>query len=224
MNRAADDSWYVAWGKRMFDLALGLAIFLFTLPVVVVLSLGSLIAFRAWPLFVQVRIGKDEKPFRFPKIRTLPASAPRAVDKYALEGVRTNWYGRALRGTHLDELPQFALVVSGHMSLVGPRPEMPELLDRYSTDFRELRARVRPGCTGLWQISESASGLIYEAPEYDVYYVNHLSFRLDARVAWQTLRALVRVGDRSSAASLGASVPDSLAVAISDGVEDVRVD
>jgi lipopolysaccharide/colanic/teichoic acid biosynthesis glycosyltransferase len=78
------------------------------------------------------------------------------------------------------------------MSLVGPRPEMPGLHAQLGPDFAKMRTQVRPGCTGLWQISERCDHLIGEAPEYDAFYLTHRSLRLDAWILWRTLVMVAR--------------------------------
>jgi lipopolysaccharide/colanic/teichoic acid biosynthesis glycosyltransferase len=164
---------------------------LVAIPLIIVLAIGSAIAFRAWPIFVHRRTGRYGRAFHFPKIRSLPATAPRAADKYViLLGVQTNAFGRFLRSTHLDELPQLFLVPFGRLSLVGPRPEMPELADKYPTSFAVARTRVRPGCTGLWQISTASSGLIPENPQYDESYVANVGLRLDLWVLVRSVAVL----------------------------------
>jgi lipopolysaccharide/colanic/teichoic acid biosynthesis glycosyltransferase len=177
--------------KRGVDVVLGTLFALAALPLIVVLAIGCAIALRAWPIFVQRRIGKDGRTFPLPKLRTLPKTAPAAVDKYHLDPAKIPAFCRLLRRTHVDELPQLLVVPLGWMSLVGPRPEMPALMGRYPSDFAAARSQLRPGCTGLWQISSAAGGLIYEAPEYDVAYVHNAGPRLDAWVAYRTVRMWV---------------------------------
>ena len=176
--------------KRAVDVILGSLLIVAALPLMVVLGVGCAISLRAWPLFVQQRVGKDGREFRFPKLRTLPTSAPPATDKYALNGTRIPSFCRFLRRTHLDELPQLLLVPAGLMSLVGPRPEMPTVLRQYPTEFARARTRVRPGCTGLWQLSANAARLIYEAPEYDLAYLRGAGGVLDVWILYRTLRSL----------------------------------
>jgi lipopolysaccharide/colanic/teichoic acid biosynthesis glycosyltransferase len=175
--------------KRGIDIVAGTALAVLALPVVLILAVGSAITLRAWPIFVQVRVGRNGRRFLLPKLRTLPVSTASAADKYALNGVRIPAFGRFLRRTHLDELPQLLLVPLGRMSLVGPRPEMPSVLARYPSEFVAERTSVRPGCTCLWQLSPSASGLIYEAPEYDRAYLRHGGPLLDAWILYRTARA-----------------------------------
>jgi lipopolysaccharide/colanic/teichoic acid biosynthesis glycosyltransferase len=200
--RRGTECGYLRWVKRPLDTILALPLIVISLPLIVVLACGSAAAFRSWPIFLQRRVGRHGRLFWVPKIRTLPGSAPRGVDKYSLE-LQTNRFGRFLRRTHLDEFPQLWLVPLGRMSLVGPRPEMPELLDRYPVAFAELRARVRPGCTGLWQLSPAACGLIYEAPLYDEYYVEQVSFRLDARLLRETFLILLGLNRGRSVEPIG---------------------
>jgi lipopolysaccharide/colanic/teichoic acid biosynthesis glycosyltransferase len=187
-DEAVTPNVYSRWGKRAFDVIVGTVLALLALPLILVLCLLSMMTFRAQPIFVQRRVGRDGKTFRFPKVRSLPKHAPRAADKRQLASVETPAFGRFLRSTHLDELPQLFLVPIGRMSLVGPRPEMPELLDRYPDDVVALRESVRPGCTGLWQVSDQADGQIYEALRHDEYYIHHVSLGLDARILGSTLR------------------------------------
>jgi lipopolysaccharide/colanic/teichoic acid biosynthesis glycosyltransferase len=99
-----------------------------------------------------------------------------------------------LRRLHLDELPQLALVLTGKMSLVGPRPEMPNLYDSFDPGFAEQRTAVRPGCTGLWQISEKCDRMIFEHPEFDAFYLANRSLRLDLWVIVRSIRMLLPSG------------------------------
>jgi lipopolysaccharide/colanic/teichoic acid biosynthesis glycosyltransferase len=175
-------------GKRAIDLLVGVPLVLLALPLIFVLGVGSAVTLRAWPLFVQRRVGKGGREFPFVKLRTLPVTTPSAIDKYHLDGVRIPAFCRFLRHRHLDELPQLLLVPIGWMSLVGPRPEMPAVLARYPAEFASARSCVRPGCTGFWQVSTSVSMLICEAPEYDLAYVSRGSLRLDVWILARTLR------------------------------------
>lgn len=177
--------------KRALDLVVGLVLSIVTAPVVAVLAVGSAVSLRAWPLFVQERLGRDGTEFHFVKLRSLPADTCRDEDKYTLaDATTTTRWGRFIRSTHLDELPQFWLVVTGRMSLVGPRPEMPTLAATFDPTFVQERLAVRPGITGPWQVSPAVEHLIGEAPEYDRFYLAHASFKLDAWLALRTLGGL----------------------------------
>lgn len=192
MHDGAGSSIYRRWGKRAVDIVLGSVLALLALPLILALSVGSAVAFRAWPIFVQPRVGRDGRLFRCLKIRSLPKSAPRAADKHEVAHVLTNRYGRFVRATHLDELPQLLLVPVGSMSLVGPRPAIPELLSRFPERALERRSRVRPGCTGLWQVSEAAIGPIYASLQYDRFYVSNYSLKLDTQILGRTLLLMLR--------------------------------
>ena len=187
-----------AVGKRLFDLVSGTVLFFVALPVMIVLAAAVAVSLRTWrPLFFQQRIGLGGRPFTVPKLRTLPPSAPRYADKYTIATVPITRVGRLLRSTHLDELPQLALVALGRMSLVGPRPEMACLLSGFPPAFVAARLSVRPGCTGLWQISRDAKKLVGEVPHYDLYYLGHATVRLDAWILGQTLLTMISRGGRA---------------------------
>jgi lipopolysaccharide/colanic/teichoic acid biosynthesis glycosyltransferase len=177
------------WAKRLFDLVAGTLLSLATLPLMIVLAIGSAVSFRSWPIFVQKRLGRGGRQFRFVKLRTLPTSAPTDADKYTIRDLETTWWGRSLRSHHLDELPQCWLLITGRMSLVGPRPEMPVLARTFDPTFVAERMAVKPGITGPWQVSTAKVGLIGEAPEFDRFYLQHASPVVDARVAICTVKS-----------------------------------
>jgi lipopolysaccharide/colanic/teichoic acid biosynthesis glycosyltransferase len=180
--------------RRALDLGIASVLILLVLPVMVLTVIGSAVALRAWPFFVQERIGQDGRTFRFVKIRTLPTSVPRYLDKRSLAEHHVPSFCRLLRELHLDELPQLFLVLIGRMSMVGPRPEMAVLHDRLDPAFARVRTSVRPGCTGLWQVSEDCALLIGERPEYDAYYVANRSLRLDLWILARTLGKVLGLG------------------------------
>lgn len=177
--------------KRALDVVLGSILALSMIPVILMLALVSAIQYRAWPFFVQHRVGYRGRPFRIVKIRTLPANAPKAATKFAIAEFQLSWIASFMRSTHIDELPQLFLVVLGHMSLVGPRPEMIYLHEQGQAEFARRRVTVRPGCTGLWQISPASSGLIWQAEEYDSYYLDHACGRLDLWIIARTVLGLL---------------------------------
>jgi len=181
--------------RRSLDVVLSATLLAVTLPVLAVALFGSLVSLRAWPLFVQRRVGRDGAPFLFIKVRTLPADTPTYIDKHQLDHARIPAFCRLLRQLHLDELPQLGLVLLGRMSLVGPRPEMACLHEDLPVEFAQLRTSVRPGCTGLWQISEGCTGLIAASPEYDTYYLAHRNLRFDLWVLGRTALKMVGVAD-----------------------------
>lgn len=180
--------------RRAFDILVSAMLAIVTLPIVVFAALGSAIALRAWPLFSQERVGKDGELFRFLKVRTLPTVVPSYIDKHELANYEIPAFCRFLRRRHLDELPQLYLVLAGRMSLIGPRPEMAHLHDSMEHEFGGQRTSVRPGCSGLWQLSESCTGLINAAPEYDRFYIENRSMRLDLWISLRTVMLMVGLG------------------------------
>jgi lipopolysaccharide/colanic/teichoic acid biosynthesis glycosyltransferase len=199
--------------KRALDMVLALVLLVLTLPVLVVALVGSAISLRAWPFFAQERVGLDGAHFKFLKVRTLPPATPRYIDKYTLAATKVPRFTKLLRRLHLDELPQLLLVLTGKMSLVGPRPELPNLHAGLDPDFARARVSVKPGCTGLWQISDRQDHLIGESPEFDRYYVRHASVRTDLWVLWRTALQMVP-GGQSTRVSF-----DDLPMAAEHGVE-----
>lgn len=178
-------------GKRAFDVIVGTVAAIVATPVIIVLAIAMAISLRTWPFFVQRRVGRYGREFNFPKIRTLPASAPKYADKYAISEIELTRLGSWLRRTHLDELPQLYLVVAGTMSLVGPRPEMAALMATYPESFTSGRTAVRPGCTGLWQVSSASDGLIGAAPHFDLFYIHHATVGFDLWILWRTALNIV---------------------------------
>jgi lipopolysaccharide/colanic/teichoic acid biosynthesis glycosyltransferase len=183
-----------AVAKRAFDIAVGSLLSILAVPLVLAAAGASAVVLRAWPFFVQDRPGLDAVPFRIVKIRTLPKFLPTYE---ATEDVRPIFAQlprvcRFLRETHLDELPQLALVPLGRMSLVGPRPSLPLQYEHIDEGFERLRTSVRPGCTGLWQIGAAHDHAQGDDPEYDRCYIANRSMRMDLWVLFRT--ALFMVG------------------------------
>lgn len=178
--------------KRFSDVVVGVVASIATLPVVVVLMIGSALSFRANPCFAQERVGRHGRRFLIRKVRSLPTGVGDSIDKYELANEHTSRFGTFIRRTHLDELPQLWSVVTGTMSLVGPRPEMPHLAERFSAAQRAAREPFRPGCIGLWQASEHNDGLMHEHPEYDLAYAANHRVALDLYIVWRT--AIMELG------------------------------
>ena len=200
--------------KRTTDLVLGTMLAVLVLPTVLALAIGVAISLRTNPFFVQQRVGRGGRRIPIVKLRTLPTTAPRYASKYDLDEVHTPRFTRALRRLHLDELPQLFLVPLGYLSLVGPRPEMAFMHADADPQFAAERTQVRPGCTGLWQISEAADGLIWEAPEYDRFYLRRASAGLDVWILWRTALLVTGFGRRLSLASLEPATESPSAVSL----------
>lgn len=179
--------------KRVFDILIGVPLAIVALPVILVLAAGVAASLHCWPFFVQERIAMGGRHFRFLKLRTLPADTPRYASKLEVE-MRTRAFTRFLRRTHLDELPQLFLVPLGTMSLVGPRPKMPDAFEPAPLPYTAARVQVPQGCTGLWQIGQHTSVLPHDAPQYDLFYLGHSSLRLDLWILWRTVLKLTGLG------------------------------
>jgi lipopolysaccharide/colanic/teichoic acid biosynthesis glycosyltransferase len=153
--------------KRVVDLVLGSVLASAAAPIILLLALMVAVRLQAWPFFSQVRIGKDRRLFRLPKLRTLPSCVPPYACKASFARVKIPALCAFLRRTHLDELPQLFLVLPGTMSLVGPRPKMPDWAEPIDEAYASLRTTVRPGCTGLWQIGKHSHLRVADTPAYD---------------------------------------------------------
>jgi lipopolysaccharide/colanic/teichoic acid biosynthesis glycosyltransferase len=154
-------------------------------------------------LFRQDRIGKYGRPFRMLKFRTMrperrmrntgpPPGQPerRRVHKSPADP-RITQFGRFLRRSCLDEVPQLWNVLCGSMSLVGPRPELPHIVAEYEP-WQHLRHLATPGITGWWQVNRDGVVLMHQATELDLFYLEHWSLALDLRILARTLGIVVR--------------------------------
>ena len=143
-------------------------------------------------LFKQKRIGLNGKPFKLYKFRSMHSDSP----KYAhcpdsSSDPRITKIGKWLRKTSIDELPQIYNVLKGEMSMVGPRPEMPFIVKSYNR-IEKRRLVVKPGLTGLWQVSPHRNTEINHNLEYDFYYIENQSFILDLVILFMTAIFAVR--------------------------------
>jgi lipopolysaccharide/colanic/teichoic acid biosynthesis glycosyltransferase len=179
--------------KRVFDFVAAASALLLLAPGLSALALAIRIWMGRPVLFRQVRIGRGERAFRIAKFRTMKDARDDAGNLLADEK-RLTAIGRFIRRTSLDELPQLWNVLRGDMSLVGPRPLLPEYLPRYS-EFQRRRHEVRPGITG-WAQVHGRNALTWEQKfELDVWYVDHQSLWLDIRILFLTaLKVLGRDG------------------------------
>jgi lipopolysaccharide/colanic/teichoic acid biosynthesis glycosyltransferase len=172
--------------KRALDLTASVPLLLLSTPLWPLAALAIRLDSPGPVLFRQVRVGQDGDPFVMLKFRTMGIDTDRfALSPSSESDPRVTRVGRWLRITGLDELPQLLNVIKGDMSLVGPRPEMPFLVDEYS-DLQQARLLARPGITGLWQLSPDRDAQIHENLEYDIYYVRNRSLLLDNLILLET--------------------------------------
>lgn len=179
--------------KRVFDMVAAALLLALLLPVIAVLVLAVRRALGAPVFFRQVRPGKHCIPFEMVKFRTM-LDAKDASGRLLPDAERLTSFGKFLRSTSLDELPELWNVLKGEMSLVGPRPLLMEYVPLYSPE-QARRHEVRPGITGWAQINGRNAVDWDERFRMDVWYVDHQSFLLDARILMLTVRkVLVREG------------------------------
>ncbi|CUX81958.1 MAG: exopolysaccharide production protein ExoY [Roseibaca calidilacus] len=196
---------YRTFGKRVVDTGLVLLSLLFTIPVILICA--AIIARDGYfPFFGHTRVGKDGKEFKCWKIRTMVPDAQQKLQEHlaSCPAARAEWdetrklkndprivpFGSFLRKSSLDELPQIFNVLLGQMSLVGPRPVVREELSYYGNGQRAYLA-MRPGITGLWQVSGRNDASYAERVRFDVSYYKDVSFMRDLSIIFQTLKVVV---------------------------------
>jgi lipopolysaccharide/colanic/teichoic acid biosynthesis glycosyltransferase len=178
--------------KRIGDIAASLILLGLLSPLFLLISILIRLESPGPVFFRQHRIGKDGTDFILWKFRSMRVDAPRyAPSPTSTQDQRLTGIGRLLRRVSLDELPQLWNVLNGEMSLVGPRPEMPFIVECY-TPFERLRLAVKPGITGLWQISPARAFPIHENLQYDLHYIQHQNLFLDLSILLSTVAAVIR--------------------------------
>ncbi len=186
--------------KRLFDIGAGVIGCVVLAVAVPFVALGNLLANRGSVFFRQERIGRDGRPFTMWKFRTMHADTDPAT--WTASGdARITPFGRLMRASHFDELPQAINILRGDLSLVGPRPEQPHYVDELTDKipFYEFRHLVRPGLTGWAQVKFGYAGDERDALEklqYDFFYLQRQTLGLDVRIVARTLRDVVGAGGR----------------------------
>jgi undecaprenyl phosphate N,N'-diacetylbacillosamine 1-phosphate transferase len=178
--------------KRLFDILLSLLAIVLLLPILCVLSLLIVIEAGLPISFTQQRAGLNGKPFRILKFRSM---IPDAVKvglglRTSEDDPRVTRVGKFMREYHLDELPQLINVLKGDMSIVGPRPTILSQVETY-TPFERRRLEVRPGITGLAQVSGNNELPWEERIKLDVYYVDNMSLLMDLKIILRTFSTVV---------------------------------
>jgi exopolysaccharide biosynthesis polyprenyl glycosylphosphotransferase len=194
--------------KAVYDRTVAAVVLVVLAPVMVAIGCWIWLADGGPPLFRQTRVGMNSRRFTIYKFRTMVVGAEQQrdglLDRNDHDGVlfkmrhdpRITPVGRFLRRWSLDELPQLVNVLLGQMSLVGPRPPLPGEVAQYGDDVRR-RLLVKPGLTGLWQVSGRANLSWEESVLIDLRYVENWSLPLDLHILWKTGRAVIRgVGAR----------------------------
>lgn len=213
---------YARFWKRLLDFLLALTALLVLSPLLLLLTLAGAVAMRGNPFFAQPRPGRGERIFRLIKFRTM-SDRRDASGALLPDGERLNGYGRFLRKTSLDELPELFNILVGQMALVGPRPLLTAYLPLYSEEQRH-RHDVRPGLTGYAQVHGRNAVPWEERFRMDVWYTQNITFRLDCRILLDTVRVVFRhdgigsgtsetmepfTGNRTAAVEVGAEKEES---------------
>ncbi len=176
--------------KRIFDFIVSLAALIILLPLFMVLSLLVLLKLGRPIFFIQVRPGQDAKPFKLIKFRSMRNLTDKDGNPLPNEQ-RLTKFGKFLRSTSLDELPELLNVLKGDMALVGPRPLLMEYVPLYN-EFQKRRMEVKPGITGWAQIN-GRNALTWEQKfELDVWYVDNRTFWLDVKILFLTLYKVLK--------------------------------
>ncbi|WP_334142869.1 sugar transferase [Rhabdothermincola sp.] len=183
--------------KRVVDVLFGIVGLVLLALLTPVVLIGNLVANRGPLLYRQTRVGKNGQHFEILKFRTMRAGPDEAATGWTVEAdPRITPFGRVLRVTHLDELPQVVNILRGDLSLVGPRPEQPRYVEELSQKlpFYDLRHLVRPGLTGWAQVKYGYAGDERDALEklqYEFYYLRRQSLALDLRIVGRTIRSVL---------------------------------
>lgn len=192
---------YVRRVKPAIDVVVALVLLVLASPLIALVAIIVRLRLGRGVIYRQCRVGRGGRPFTIYKFRTMAAdrrlaSSPfegrdRRVCHKRADDPRHTPFGRWLRKSSLDELPQLWNVVKGDMSLVGPRPELLEVVARYD-GWQHRRHQVKPGLTGFWQISDRAGGLAHESVDIDLDYLDRLCFCTDLGVLLRTVPITLR--------------------------------
>ena len=186
---------YARFFKRLLDFILSLFALIVLSPVMIILIVLGFVFMKGNPFFTQLRPGKDEKIFRLIKFRTMTNQKDKEGN-FLPDDVRLTKYGKFLRSTSLDELPELINILIGDMSIVGPRPLAVRYLDFYN-ETEKKRHSVLPGLTGLAQINGRNTVNWPERFAFDLEYVNNISLKLDIEIVLKTIMKVLKHSDVS---------------------------
>jgi lipopolysaccharide/colanic/teichoic acid biosynthesis glycosyltransferase len=186
--------------KPAVDRLVGLTLLMLTLPVLALVAIVARAHMGPGVIFKQERVGRGGRRFLVYKFRTMKHDRRHVPEPYAVpdrrkthkheHDPRVTALGRFLRKWSLDELPQLWNVVRGDMSLIGPRPELVSIVERYD-GWQHARHRVKPGLTGLWQVTARGDGLMHENTHIDLAYASRVSLRNDCKILLLTIPVLL---------------------------------
>ncbi len=181
---------YHLFFKRLIDFVASLTVLLALFPVLVLAALLLAIVNKGTPFFIQARPGKNEKIFKIIKFKTM-SNQTDSDGNLLPDDKRLTKIGTFIRKTSLDELPQLINVVKGEMSLIGPRPLLPQYLALYNEE-QKRRHQVKPGITGWAQVNGRNALSWDEKFKHDIWYIEHLSFWLDVKIVLKTIQKVLR--------------------------------
>ena len=190
---------YEKYIKRMMDFTLSLCALIVLSPLLLVLTVVGAVKMKGNPFFTQLRPGKDEKIFKLVKFRSMTCETDKDGNLLPDEQ-RLTRYGKILRATSLDELPELWNILKGDMSIVGPRPLLVEYLPRYNA-FQARRHEVRPGLTGYAQVNGRNALTWEDRFQMDVEYVDHITFAGDVKIILDTVGTVLKRDGISSSTS-----------------------
>lgn len=181
---------YARFFKRLIGFCLSLIAIVLLSPVLLILTIVGAVKMKGNPFFTQERPGWHEKIFKLIKFRSMTNEKDENGELLP-DSVRLNGYGRFLRKTSLDELPELFNILIGQMAIIGPRPLLVRYLPRYTPE-QHRRHEVRPGLTGYAQAHGRNAISWEEKFKLDVWYVDHVSFKVDVEVFFATIKAVFR--------------------------------
>lgn len=188
---------YQKYIKRLLDIIISLTALVILSPVLLIVAVLVRTKLGSPVIFHQDRPGYHEKVFKLCKFRSM-TDARDADGNLLPDEVRLTKFGKALRATSLDELPELWNILKGDMSLIGPRPLLVKYLPLYN-EFQRHRHDVKPGLTGWAQVNGRNTISWEQRFEYDVYYVKHISFWMDLKILFQTVAVVFKHNDVNSA-------------------------
>jgi lipopolysaccharide/colanic/teichoic acid biosynthesis glycosyltransferase len=181
---------YKTYIKRFLDFIIALIGLVLIFPLFILVIIGLFFSNQGKPFFLQLRPGKNERIFKIIKFKTMNDKKD-SVGNLLSDAERLTKIGAFVRKTSLDELPQLINVLKGDMSLIGPRPLLPEYLPLYNVS-QKRRHEVKPGITGWAQVNGRNAISWYHKFEYDVWYVNNVSFLLDCKIICLTINKVFK--------------------------------
>jgi exopolysaccharide biosynthesis polyprenyl glycosylphosphotransferase len=210
LTRPMAPGWYHGV-KRLLDFVFALALMVTLSPVLLLAALAVLLS-SGWPVFYsQERLGRNLKPFRVHKYRTMVREAEKLTGPVLAtdNDPRVTRVGRLLRTFRIDELPQLANIVTGEMSFVGPRPERAFFVDQFIHDIPGYRERfkVKPGVTGMAQVNGSYATTPERKLKYDLIYMYHQNLLMDLQIVFETLKVVLTGRGARYTAGSGALAP-----------------